>query len=68
METATQQTIRLDIKRNRAQQNAQMLVRELVQGGYLADRCQRDAISHLADVFYRLDVEITTAEQRALKR
>lgn len=63
-ETATGQKVRLDIKRNRALQQASSIIHELFQGGYIADYCRAEAIRHLSDTFYRLDVEITTAEQR----
>lgn len=66
METAEQQRLEINVKRNRAGQYATMIIHELSQQGYIADRCCSDAIYYLADLFYRQDVEITTEEQRRL--
>ncbi len=62
--TATKAAIHLDIKKNRARQYAFMLIHELVEGGYIPSRCRKEAEWHLAEMFYKNDVEITTAEQR----
>lgn len=64
MNTALQASIAIDIRRNRANLYATQLIHELVQGGYIADRCRSEAMYHLAELFYRQEVEITTAEQR----
>lgn len=64
METATQQGLRIDVKRNRAIQQATQLIHELSQAGYIADFCRSAATYRLADLFYKHGVEITTEEQR----
>ncbi len=66
MQTATQARLMLDVKLNRARQYATMIVHELSEGGYLPSRCLGEAREHLTDIFYREDVEITTAEQRKI--
>lgn len=66
--TAKQESLTLDIKRNRANQYATMMVHELLYGGYIAPRVASECTHHLANLFYRHDVEITTAEQRELSR
>ena len=65
--TATDQALHLDIRRNRARQQATQLIHELHQAGYVADRCRDEAIHHLTDVFDKHDVEFTTVEQRKLR-
>ena len=66
MQTATDQSTHLDIRRNRARQQATQLVYELHRAGYIADYCRDSASWHLTDIFYAHDVEFTTAEQRKL--
>lgn len=64
METATQQRLQIDLKRNRAVKYATMVVCELSQAGYIASHCYSEAVHHLAEIFYKEDVEITTSTTR----
>ena len=63
----TADLVMLDLKRNRADRQAAMLIEELYRAGYLAEQCTGDARGHLAHLFYRLDVEITTGEERKIE-
>lgn len=67
MTTATEAMLKIDVRKNRARQYAVQLVHELSEGGFIADACRSGAAVHLAEIFYKQDVEITTAEQRHAK-
>lgn len=66
MQTATQQRVELDVKRNRAVQEATLLINWLRESGYIAPACMREAVYDLAEMFHKEGVEITTEEQRKL--
>ena len=62
--TALQRRVELDTKMHRANQYATMLIHELSEAGFIADFCRHEAVYHLAQLFYKQDIEITTEEQR----
>lgn len=68
MQTATQQGLKLDLKRNRARQYATMLIHELQERGHIAPSCRSEAIYDLTELFYKEGVEITTDQQRHLTK
>jgi len=58
--------LELDVKRNRAHQDATLLISWLRDRGCIAPACSREAVHVLAEEFYKHGVEITTEEQRKL--
>lgn len=61
-DTATKLGIEIDYKKNKARQQAIQLVHTLRD--HIATSAMRDAEYTLYELFYKYDVEITTAEQR----
>ena len=65
MTTATQARLTIDVRENKARQQAAMVIHEMRD--FIPDYCKREASRHLAELFYREDVEITTAQARRMK-
>lgn len=61
---ATAAMIELDVKKNRARQEATFLINWLRERGYIAPACAREAVYDLAEAFYKDGVEFTNREQR----
>lgn len=65
-QTAIDARLKMDIKYNRARQEATSLVHALDEAGFIAPYCRNEMCYFLTDLFHKHGVEFTTEEQRKL--